>query len=80
MQFRLLIVAILAATLAGCAPVQAKSDRSHYGNNQKASSFIDEMVKQHGFDRTELENLFSQAERREDILELMRRPAEKTKP
>jgi membrane-bound lytic murein transglycosylase B len=77
MYYRGLIVAILAAILAGCAPVQAKSDRSHYDNNQKARSFINEMVKQHGFDRAQLETLFSQAERREDILELMSKPAEK---
>lgn len=77
MQFKVLIFAMLATILAGCAPVQAKSERPHYGNNQKARTFIDEMVKDHGFNRAELESLFSQAERREDILELMRKPAEK---
>jgi len=77
MQFTALIIAILATTLAGCAPVQAKPDRPNYGNNDQARLFIDGMVEQHGFSRAELENLFSQAERREDILELMSKPAEK---
>jgi membrane-bound lytic murein transglycosylase B len=77
MQFTTLIVAIFATALAGCAPVQARSDRPNYGNHDKARSFIDGMVEQHGFSRAELEALFSQAERREDILELMRKPAEK---
>ncbi|NNJ95358.1 MAG: lytic murein transglycosylase B [Halobacteria archaeon] len=77
MQFTALIIAIFATTLTGCAPVQAKSERPNYGDNDKARSFIDGMVEQHGFKRADLENLFSQAERREDILELMRKPAEK---
>ena len=35
---------------------------------------------QHGFDRNELVSVLDNAEHREDILELMRRPAEKAKP
>ena len=77
MRFTPLIVALLASCLTGCSQVQAKSDRPNYGNHQKASDFIDAMVKEHGFDRAELQTLFSEAERREDILELMRKPAEK---
>ena len=77
MQFTSMFVALFAVILTGCSPVQAKSDRSNYANHQKASAFIDEMVDDHGFNRVELESLFSQAERREDILELMRKPAEK---
>ena len=77
MQFTPLIVALLAVILAGCSPVQAKSDRSNYANHQKARAFIDEMVRKHGFSHATLQSLFSEAERREDILELMRKPAEK---
>ena len=77
MQFTGLIAAILATALAACVPVQAKSERPDYGSHDKARSFIDDMVERHGFDRAELVDLFSQAQRRDDILELMRKPAEK---
>jgi membrane-bound lytic murein transglycosylase B len=48
-----------------------------YDKNPKVQAFIGEMVTRHGFNRDELTRLFSQAQRREDILELMRKPAEK---
>ena len=71
------VLLFFASTLAGCAPVQAKSDRPCYANHQKARSFIDGMVKDHGFDRADLESLFGEAKRRDDIIELMNKPAEK---
>lgn len=43
-------------------------------------AFIDEMVESHGFDRTELTVLLGEAEVQNNILEAMRRPAERTKP
>lgn len=55
----------------------AATTSTHYDNNPKVQAFIGEMVVRHGFNRDELTRLFSQAERREDILELMRKPAEK---
>ncbi|MDH5470797.1 MAG: lytic murein transglycosylase, partial [Gammaproteobacteria bacterium] len=71
------VLLFFASTLAGCAPAQAKSDRPGYANHHKARSFIDGMVKDHGFDRADLESLFSEAKRRDDIIELMSKPAEK---
>jgi membrane-bound lytic murein transglycosylase B len=38
------------------------------------------MVKRHGFERQELVTLFEHAKKRDDILEAIARPAEKTKP
>ena len=67
---------ILVTLLAACASVQATS-RVHYDSNPRTQSFIDRMVTQHDFDRGRLEKLFRQAERRDDILELMSKPAEK---
>jgi membrane-bound lytic murein transglycosylase B len=42
--------------------------------------FIDEQVARHGFDRRELQALFSRVRMREDIIALITRPAERTKP
>ena len=42
-------------------------------------AFIDEMVEQHDYDRTELQNILSQAEVKGTILEAIARPAERTK-
>jgi len=60
------------ATGPGCA--------GDFQDNPDVQVFIDNMVKQHQFDRQQLETLFAQAKKREDILEAIARPAEKTKP
>jgi membrane-bound lytic murein transglycosylase B len=51
-----------------------------FQDNPDVEIFIDSMVKQHQFNRQELETLFAGAKKREDILEAIARPAEKTKP
>lgn len=43
-------------------------------------SFIDEMVGQHGFDKAELDQLFADVEVKTNILQVISRPAEKSKP
>ena len=48
-----------------------------YSKNDKAIQMIEELVKDHGFDKAELISLFSEAERKESILEAISRPAEK---
>jgi membrane-bound lytic murein transglycosylase B len=53
---------------------------SNYSAQPQVQVFIDRMVSEHGFERDELVSVLDNAERREDILELMRKPAEKTKP
>lgn len=66
-----LIASLLVAT-PGCA--------GDFQGNPDVQAFIDEMVKRHGFEREELVVLFDQANKRNDILEAIARPAEKTKP
>jgi membrane-bound lytic murein transglycosylase B len=44
--------------------------------NPGTQAFIDEMVERHSFDRAELVSLFGSAEKHEDILEAISRPAE----
>jgi membrane-bound lytic murein transglycosylase B len=51
-----------------------------FTHNSQTLAFIDEMVKNHDFDRDELTALFNEAKKRDDILEAIARPAEKTKP
>jgi membrane-bound lytic murein transglycosylase B len=49
----------------------------NYNEQPQVQTFIDSMVDKHGFTREELVTVFDEAQRREDILELMRKPAEK---
>ena len=48
-----------------------------YAERGDVRAFIDEMVDNHDFDRTELEGLFSAAERQQGILDAIARPAER---
>jgi membrane-bound lytic murein transglycosylase B len=64
----------LLAALALC-PQTVLAD--NYSDQPQVQTFIDMMVDKHGFEREELVVVFNEAQRREDILELMRKPAEK---
>ena len=57
------------------SPLAAAAD--NYNDQPQVQAFIDMMVDKHGFTRKELVTVFNEAKRREDILELMRKPAEK---
>jgi membrane-bound lytic murein transglycosylase B len=48
-----------------------------YGNEPQVQEFVAVMVDKYGFNRDELLAVLGQAERRDDIIELMNRPAEK---
>jgi membrane-bound lytic murein transglycosylase B len=63
---------LLAAVTTGM-PVAA----GNYSQQPQVQAFIDRMVDKHDFERDELVTVLDHAERREDILELMRKPAEK---
>ena len=64
---------LLLAALSASLPVAGSS----YSQQPQVQAFIDRMVDKHDFNRNELVTLLDNAERREDILELMRKPAEK---
>lgn len=49
-----------------------------YADHEKAKELIEEMVKEHGFEREALIDLFKGAEKKDKILEAIARPAEKT--
>ena len=65
---------VLQAALA-LGPQTVLAD--NYSDQPQVQTFIDMMVDKHGFEREELVVVFNEAQRREDILELMRKPAEK---
>jgi membrane-bound lytic murein transglycosylase B len=67
---------ILLTLLAACSTVLATARDSYHAHPQ-ADAFIERMVKEHEFNKKELAGIFDAAERRDDILELMRKPAEK---
>jgi membrane-bound lytic murein transglycosylase B len=73
------IVALLGA-LPACTTTASVPQSSGYASNSQVQVFINEMVAQHGFSRGELEKIFSQAQRRDDILALMSKPVEKKLP
>jgi len=69
----LTLTLLLAALLSGPAAVLA----DNYNDRPQVQAFIDMMVSEHGFSKQQLIAVFDDAESREDILELMRKPAEK---
>ena len=64
-----------------CSLVLSPSLRASegYGDNTTASVFIDEMVTNYNFDRSQLQQWFSDASKKQVILDAISRPAEKTK-
>jgi membrane-bound lytic murein transglycosylase B len=71
---------LLSGVPAACNSTTVTSGNSGYTSNPDVQVFIDQMVDKHGFSKDELITIFSQARRRDDILELMRKPAEKRLP
>jgi membrane-bound lytic murein transglycosylase B len=63
--------------MPACTTTVAAPESPGYIAHSEARAFIDEMMARHDFSRDELTAIFSQAQRREDILKLMSRPAEK---
>ncbi len=75
--FKAVALVPLLLLSSACKLSMASPTPAGYAANPNTEAFIGEMVARHGFDRAELVELFSQAQRREDILELMSKPAEK---
>ena len=70
--------AISAAVLTLSFSVSAQDSPQTYDENPQVDTFISEMVTEHGFQKTDLESLFAQAVRKQNILDAISRPAEKT--
>jgi peptidoglycan lytic transglycosylase B len=63
--------------LAALAISPAATLAANYNELPQVQAFITMMVDKHGFKQEQLVTVFSEAQHREDILELMRKPAEK---
>ncbi|MDX1589384.1 MAG: lytic murein transglycosylase B, partial [Oleiphilaceae bacterium] len=57
--------------------LMAPQSQADYRDHPKARSFVDEMVAEHGFERDQLLEWLSRAERKDGIIESISRPAEK---
>jgi membrane-bound lytic murein transglycosylase B len=55
------------------------SVQASYRNQKIVREFVEEIVLEEGFDRSELLELFGKAEKKQSIIDAMSRPAEKTK-
>ena len=54
------------------------ADASGYGATSAGEAFVDEMVTRYGFDRDRVGALLAEARRKDEILESISRPAERT--
>ena len=68
-------LAELAAVLLLAVSMSAQAN---YAERDDVKRFIDELVNDHGFDRAYLNRLFAEAERLDNVLESVAKPAEKT--
>ena len=77
MQLQSLNIGLFRTLLLAALTVSSPLAASNYSQQPQVQAFIDNMVDKHGFDRDGLVTVLDKAEHREDILELMRKPAEK---
>lgn len=81
MQVRVLKSGLLATLLLTALAVDTTAvtatRSSNYNDQPQVQAFIDRMVDNHDYTRDELVAVFNEAQRRDDILELMSKPAEK---
>jgi membrane-bound lytic murein transglycosylase B len=70
---KLLLVLALTVSMIFSAVAHAES----YLSRAEVDAYIEELIQQHNFSRPELEEVMAAAERRQDIIDLMRRPAER---
>ncbi|MEH6634929.1 MAG: lytic murein transglycosylase B [Halioglobus sp.] len=72
-------VRLKIALVFSCLWTTLSCAADNYDVNPAALVVVDELVQEEGFDREELIQVFSQAQRQESILKAIARPAEKTK-
>ncbi len=68
------------ALVCACLWANLSCAADTYEGHPAAVRLTDELVRDEGFERGQLEQIFAAAERKESILEAIARPAEKTKP
>ncbi|MFT5575520.1 MAG: membrane-bound lytic murein transglycosylase B [Bermanella sp.] len=68
----------IAAVLSIAALLAPAATWANYLENDSGRQFVDKMVAEHGFDRAWVEQLVTQAERKQSILDAISRPAERS--
>lgn len=69
-------VSFVIMGVADGGPTAARAGSAQYLHRAEVREFIARLVAQHGFDKTELERFFADAEQQENALEAIARPAE----
>lgn len=73
-----MVLRLLIAVCVGFLPLSYSMANTYDpAKRQDVSAFIDEMVSNKKMDREQLQNLFSEVNKRQDILDLIARPAER---
>ena len=72
-----LFATLLITALAVDMTAATATSSDNYNDQPQVQTFIDRMVDDHDYNRDELVAVFNEAQRRDDILELMSKPAEK---
>lgn len=70
------LASIFSLAISIFAGVPAIAETTTYANHPEADAFIEQMVKEHGFDRDSLTQLFSNTRYKKNIIKLMTSPAE----
>ena len=72
---------VLKSVMVACALLSAAfasiANAESYLQRDDIDAYINELVQQHDFSRAELEEVFAAAQRRQDIIDLISRPAER---
>ncbi len=69
---------VLAVVLAVTGAFMLGSARADYVDRDDVAGYIDELAREHDFDRDDLQALFGQARKQQSILDAIARPAERT--
>jgi len=73
-------ISVYFCSLFLCSALSSLAQASGLDKRDDVQQFINEMVAEHGMDKKRLTKVFKQTEIRQDIIDLMNRPAEKVKP
>ncbi|ABC32491.1 lytic murein transglycosylase B [Hahella chejuensis KCTC 2396] len=70
-------LALFVFSALGISAVNAAEESVAYKSHPEAKKFIASMATKHGFDKAQLQQIFAGTEKKQDIIDAMKRPAEK---
>ena len=72
------VFALVGSILLTSMALLAQAEQGSYPQRAEVQAYIESLVAEHSFDRSELETLLAAAERKQSILDAISRPAERT--